>query len=213
MNQFKYIIFDWDGTIAQTLPIWLIYLKDYFKKFGLNLNDTDIKTQIIGHFTPFLNPDSIDTQDFQKQSISFFQSYFNEIELYPNVEETINNLFNQGIRLAIASTSSRFLIDPVLERFQLGRFFSFCLSIENIVKPKPNPEILNLSLEKFSASNEEVLFIGDALSDLRAGKAAGIKTAFYYPTINQQLYQLKDLSFLDADLVIDDFSQILALVN
>ena len=85
-------------------------------------------------------------------------------------------LAQKKIKVAILSNSAKKYITATLEQYNLLQHFSNILGAAEVTRVKPDPEGLNkiLAIEKVSA--DQTLFIGDMVSDLDAGRNAGIRT-------------------------------------
>jgi HAD superfamily hydrolase (TIGR01509 family) len=91
----------------------------------------------------------------------------------PGMLELLDALESAGIPKAIATSSSRAMVEAVLTRFDLGRRFAFTLTAEDITHGKPHPEIYLKAAERFGLAPREVLVLEDSQTGCRAAAAAG----------------------------------------
>jgi HAD superfamily hydrolase (TIGR01509 family) len=91
----------------------------------------------------------------------------------PGLLDLLVALEASGIPKAIATSSSRRLVEAVLSRFQMQPRFQFILSAEDIVHGKPDPEIYLKAAELFGLKPAEVLVLEDSQTGCRAAAAAG----------------------------------------
>lgn len=63
--------------------------------------------------------------------------------------------------------------------FDTQKYFTVCITVEDVTHPKPHPEPLLLGAERLGVRPEECVYIGDSHTDVEAGKAAGMKTVLY----------------------------------
>jgi HAD superfamily hydrolase (TIGR01509 family) len=116
--------------------------------------------------------------------------------------ELLHELKRRNIRLAVASSSDRRLIDYILERLNVKTLFDSIMGAEDVACSKPNPEIFLKSAERLGVKPSECLVVEDAALGVEAAKRAGMKCVGYRnPNSGNQ-----DLS--RADIAIDDFSKL-----
>jgi HAD superfamily hydrolase (TIGR01509 family) len=111
-------------------------------------------------------------------------------------------LRRKNIKLAIASSSHKKLIDYLLEQMGIAGCFDFVVASEDVARGKPDPETFLKAANGLSASPDECLVIEDSKLGVEAAKKAGMKCIGYRnPHSGNQ-----DLS--EADIVIDNFSEL-----
>ena len=91
----------------------------------------------------------------------------------PQLKE-IETLKSQGYKLGIVTSKMKIATEKTLNEINIGHYFDYVISIEDVSAPKPNPEGVLKSIEFFKSSKEETLFIGDAVSDLLTANNAGV---------------------------------------
>ena len=214
MNNFQTVIFDYDGTIADTLEAWLQYLRPFFQNRGFyNYSDYDFKNRLIGHFEPFDKPEIIATEEFQIGVMPHFLQYFYSINLNPHVRELLEKLKQAEKKVVVASTSYKGIINPILEKYELIELIDWVLGIEDVQFLKPDPELVNKVVVKFNIDKSQILLVGDTNVDLQTAKNAGVKSVLYYPPHNQNFYQLADPQVYQPDFIIEDFLQLLKIAG
>jgi HAD superfamily hydrolase (TIGR01509 family) len=123
-------------------------------------------------------------------------------ELMPGVGDFLGELFERNIATGILTRNSRIATMAVLERFSLQ--FSQ-VKTRNEVPPKPNPTGLLEICSAWKVSVSEVLFFGDFLFDIQAGRNAGIRTVLFAPDALPEYAQ-------QADFTIRDFAEASSLI-
>jgi phosphoglycolate phosphatase len=94
--------------------------------------------------------------------------------LFPIVRETVARLQGRGLALGIVSTKYRYRIRCILQREGLLAPFLAIVGGEDVSRHKPDPESLQLAMTKLGVGPEDVLYVGDGVSDARAAQRAGV---------------------------------------
>jgi HAD superfamily hydrolase (TIGR01509 family) len=177
----KGIVFDFDGTIVDSMQMVFNALNDALKKRGLPI----IEVELLGRRAGLPVSDIISSKVHITQSVAkgiekdVFEAYTafckTSCELLPQVESTLKMLKSQKIKLGLLTTTPRNPLKLVAAKFSLKDYFEIMLAKED-VKNKPNPEGLNKIIAEFGISKDECIYVGDSPIDILTGKAAGIKT-------------------------------------
>lgn len=141
-----------------------------------------------------------------------FERKFRDRELdysqmqFADVLPVLEKLRADGVRMAIASSSSDKIIRRVVEQQNWERFFSVLVSGDNFRKSKPDPEIYRYTMKQLGTAPEETLVVEDSTYGIEAGKAAGVMVA-----------ARRDLRFgfhqEKADCLFDDMREILPKIS
>jgi 2-haloalkanoic acid dehalogenase type II len=98
-----------------------------------------------------------------------------DVELYPDVKETLRALKEMGLKIGIVTNSFRTDIEEILSRTSLTGQFDVTVGVDDIGKPKPNREIFLYALRKLGVPPQESLFVGDNLkTDYEGAEKAGL---------------------------------------
>lgn len=178
MRNFDGIIFDIDGTLASTNELIFSSFNFIFKKY---LNKTLTPKEIISYFGPtenkiieelFDEPDTV-----KKDYYDFYNENHHIVDLYAGIKEILETCKEKNILLSIYTGKGREAAEITLKKLSIYNYFDLIVTGDEVKKHKPSPEGINLFLEKFNLSKEKVLMIGDAPSDIKAARDAGIKVA------------------------------------
>lgn len=98
------------------------------------------------------------------------------VELYSDVEETLEKLRRMGLKLGIITNAFKKDIDEIFARANLPNFFDVAVGIDTIGKPKPDPQVFLYAVRELNIKPHESLFIGDSLeNDYFGAVKAGLK--------------------------------------
>lgn len=204
-------IFDMDGVIIDSEPIHTRTKMLTFQHFGIEFNQADYvhymgrPTRDMFKEVAELRQRDIDIDDMTAYKHKlFFDILANDNAIAPigGVRELICNLQQRSVKLALASSSRRKIINLVLDRFSLGRYFSSVLAGSELPKAKPDPAIYLLSAQRLGVAPHECVVLEDAAAGVLAAKRAGMYV-IGYRNLNSG-YQ--DLSL--ADEVVNRYSDI-----
>lgn len=93
-----------------------------------------------------------------------------------NVDELLQYLKDDGMKLGIVTGKARRSLDISLQDLQLEDFFDVIITGDDVIKPKPDPEGVYKALALLDVDKDEAMFIGDSNADIHAGLQANVHT-------------------------------------
>jgi pyrophosphatase PpaX len=188
MKEYKYYLFDADGTLIDTIE--LIYqcfkhtLATYGKRaFGrqeiVEATGMTLRNQFAHHLGPITDEQfaQISAHHMQYQ-LSIYKNY---LRLLPGVLETLQHLKSRGKRLAVVSSRRKDTLGLYLKVCGIDAFFDFCITPEDTKNHKPHPEPALVALSRIGAKPHEALFVGDSVFDMQCARDAAIDSALVCP--------------------------------
>ncbi len=127
-----------------------------------------------------------------------------ELALRPGVARLVDQAINDGVTLAVCSTSNERAVGLIVEKLlgpERRPHFSAILAGDVVSKKKPDPEIYNLALERLELEPQQCVVIEDSRNGLLAAKAAGM-----YCVITTNGYTESE-NFAEADLVVSELGE------
>lgn len=210
MANYKLAIFDWDGTILDSIDTIVNSVHGAAKDSELPILDDQVVKNIIG-----LRLDTAIAQLYPQlssdQLILFLENYtkhFLSLEktapnLYPNVLKTLQNLKDSGILIAIATGKSRRGLDRILSSLGLTDFFNATRCADETAG-KPDPKMLYELLSQFSLTNKQALMVGDASFDLQMANNADMDCI----AVSYGAQSTKSLKAYSPMAIIDNFNEL-----
>lgn len=184
MNQkFAAILFDLDGVIADSEPMWNDIDGTMLATYGIEYAG-EHKHQILGtSFTVALNfyretfgiRAPIEEMLLRRRDIAR-EFYAERIPLFAGAPQVLAALKKQNFIIGLATSSISDLVLPLLKRHDLNRFFDAITTGEEVEQGKPAPDIYLAAARKVDAEPQQCLVVEDALAGLQAGRAAGMTT-------------------------------------
>ena len=177
-----------DGVLVDSEPFHVQNEKLMFRKLGLDISDeeharymgtaTDVMwEQIIRERNLPLDVAEITAQTIQ-QEIPYFQS-LEKIEPMPGLVNLLEKLQKSGIPMAVASSSDKAIIDIILEKSGLRKYFSHAVSSSEIGKSKPEPDVFLHAARLLGVPPENCLVFEDSRNGIKAARAAGMVCIAY----------------------------------
>ncbi len=206
----KAVIFDMDGVLIDSEPTHMEGWVQALEKHGASM-DAEYYNQFIGQTNEYMadkvvadfnlscSPGEIIALSLKLRDEIFMKNGFPPV---PYTKELIIDLYNNGIRLAIASSSNVQEIDNVVKALDIERFFDALVSGVTVENSKPAPDIFIKAMDELGISSNECVVIEDAFHGVTAANNAGIPVIGF---INENSGN-QDLS--GANVIIDDFKEV-----
>lgn len=173
------IVFDWDGTIADSVALVVNALQQAAKTMGFQLADETLARQSVGlglnELLARLLPDLPDTHygEFIDLYRRFYFGQRQQIDVpFQGIPELIQTLAGQGRRLAVATGKSRMGLDRALKSTGLGRWFETSRCSEEGVS-KPDPWMLKSLADEMGVQPSQMVMVGDTIHDIDMAHAFG----------------------------------------
>jgi HAD superfamily hydrolase (TIGR01509 family) len=209
----KSILFDWDGTILNTLPYWLEAYRKTFSSFSVNPRDEEIVQKVFGDRLGHRQYGINDDEAFFQMLTTNVQDIVMSSALHDNIEITLKSLQDRGFSLVLLTSSPKVLIHRDLKRYEMESYFSKVITDEDLTHHRPHPEGILKALSAFQITTREALIVGDSDKDIDAGRAAGIQTVLFYPEVNVQFYPESLVKRWNPDHIIDSYSKLIPLLT
>lgn len=213
----KLIIFDFDGTLADTRHNIVITMQATMEKLGLPVADEATCASTIGlplrdgfvKIYPAMTDDMADKcRDTYREIFAVNKKKLVPL-LFPGVKETLAYFHSAGVKMTIASSRTSVSLKEFAQEMGLDNYVDYIIGAEDVVNAKPNPEPVLKTIAALEEKVSRTFVVGDMPVDILMGKGAGTKTiGVTYG--NATAAELKEA---DADFVIDDFRQLIDIIR
>ena len=180
MSQYKLLVFDWDGTLSNSLGHIVLAMQEAIRTLALNqLPEEDILNIIgLGLDEAILTLYPELSRQLRQMLGEAYREHYRVIAdtsppLYPHAEETIHGLHAQGYYLAIATGKSRRGLDRALADSGLRDCFHLSRCAEEVFS-KPHPGMLEEIMATLDTTAQQTLMIGDTEHDLQMANNAKV---------------------------------------
>ena len=215
MMNIKLIIFDFDGTLADTNKLIVACKQETMRRLGLEVMDEKICASTIGLSAAIgfrqTYPDA--PEETIEKCVTVYRALFEERklteppELFPNVMNTLEALKEKGVICTIASSRNSQSLSGFLDTMGLKDYFPYVLGGDDTPLLKPNPDPVLRTLEDLGIAAENTLVIGDMPFDILMGKNAGAFTC----GVTYGNADRKSLEEAGADFIFDSIEEILKI--
>ncbi len=206
--QVKCAIFDFDGTLFDSMPIWdnagEVFLRSLGKEPKPGLND-EVKALSMYQSACYfqkeydlaLSPEQI--MAGLNQTVEHF--YRHEVLPKPGVVRFLERMKQAHIPMCIATASDRHLIEAALGRCGMGHYFEAIFTCDEVGHGKDEPVIFREAMAHFHADRSSAVVFEDAIHAVRTAKADGFVTVAVFDESEKQQAEIRKLS----DCYITDF--------
>ncbi|MBL0225495.1 MAG: HAD-IIIA family hydrolase [Geobacteraceae bacterium] len=177
------LLFDLDGTLVDSLDDLTDAVNHMLEHFGRQRLEPARVRQLVGKGARNLVQRALDTtlpgeidrglalfSEFNAQHIA------DKSRLYPGARELLQQMTDNGIRMAVISNKEETLSRLILETLGVAGFFGIIAGGDTFTEMKPSPLPLLRVIEEFACSPAEAVMVGDSINDIQAGNRAGIAT-------------------------------------
>ncbi len=179
---YRALLFDLDGTLAETdslhLPTWV----DALQPYGVEVDEEFYRDRISGRSTAEIVRELLpDLTDEQGRSIgeakeASFRERASELEPLPGLVDFVIQGRELGMRIALVTNAPEENVETILLALKLRDFFDVVVLADEVEAVKPDPAPYRAALKKTSVPAEAALAFEDSVSGISSSVAAGIPT-------------------------------------
>ncbi|PZM81038.1 MAG: hypothetical protein DKT66_17550 [Candidatus Melainabacteria bacterium] len=178
---YKLAIFDFDGTLVDSAPGIIDVMRQVVIEYDLH---EDILTKWrdlvgvpLGKQMEIIFPNH--SEEFWLEVADRYRAIYDgkTIEicpLFPDLISMLNSLRDAGIKISIASSKRRPLIEVVLDHHELSPYFEVVVGANDITHHKPHPESVHHTIKLLGVQHSDTVVIGDSIYDLEMARNAGV---------------------------------------
>ncbi|WP_145037973.1 HAD family hydrolase [Paenibacillus sp. Y412MC10] len=210
MNTIQAVLFDFDGTLADTLPLSFKAFRAVFLKYeGQRLTDVEI-VQTFGPTEEEIIANHLSNSAHVDEAVEYYYEVFEQdfqkhVQVSEAVQDLIVKLSDLRIPMVIITGKSRRCLDICLRNLKLDGYFAATITGDEVERSKPDPEGIFKAVQLLGLRTSDVVFVGDSDADIAAGKSAQVLTigAHWFDTVqNAQFAVEPDNIFTRPDQLI-----------
>ncbi|MGW8288651.1 MAG: HAD family hydrolase [Candidatus Bathyarchaeia archaeon] len=207
----KAVIFDWDGTLADTRNAVVQSFQKVLKEAECTVSDEFIerrmgigtKKTILEAFRECKMRIAVSTlEKLAKEKIRIHAGLADSINLFDGVTELLEELHGKT-KIALATMSNRKVVDTLLPAKKIEGYFDVAVTADDVGKPKPDPEIFLVVAAKLGVKKEDCVVVEDSVFGVRAAKTSGM----WCIAVASGVYSREELEKENPDLIIDSLNE------
>ncbi|GAB6066843.1 phosphoglycolate phosphatase [Methylothermus subterraneus] len=184
MNRLRCILFDLDGTLLDTLPDLAFALNTLLSEEGRRPLPLAAIRPAVSHGAKALvrlgfgevQDEAVVHRRVNRLLAVYRQHLADRTRLFAGMDEVLERIEAQGKKWGVVTNKRRFLTLPLLERLGLWQRAACVVCGDDTRQGKPHPEPLWLACQIASVEPGACAYIGDAKTDIEAGRRAGMRT-------------------------------------
>ena len=174
------VLFDWDGTLADSFAATRYASLSVFRHFGIRMDEARYQATYRPDWHETYRQLGIPESRWDEAGAIWSEKYLERghlVDLLPHVSETLDALAGWKLRLGVVTSADRQRFHEDLHRLGLADRFDALVAFEDTLNKKPHPEGLLLALSRLGVEPRNALYVGDRPEDIAMGKSAGTRTA------------------------------------
>jgi N-acetyl-D-muramate 6-phosphate phosphatase len=178
------VLFDLDGTLVDTAPDLGYALNLQLERHGQPALADEVIRPYASHGTRglleigfHLSPDDARFPEMRDEYLSIYEQVFTRSpRLFEGMDVLLSRLESKGLSWGIVTNKPSRFTRPLVDSMGLNLRAAAVISGDDAPQPKPSPATLLMACEKIGVNPESCIYIGDAIRDIEAGRAARMKT-------------------------------------
>jgi len=177
-KQIRGIIFDLDGTLIEAYDAIYLGLKEAFQQHGrkifhFNQLKKYLKPDLEATLNQFFSPDEV-LKAIPIMRGKYEEVYLDKTHWVDGAKEVLQTLYAKGMILGVASNKLGRFSRGALAYLGVSNLFKSVLGAGDVPRNKPSPDMIHSVLREMDLLPEEIIFVGDTLTDIETGKQAGV---------------------------------------
>ena len=210
----KGVIFDFDGTLFDSMFIWDTTGESYLRSLGKEpASDLQrvLKPMSLLQSANYLQAHyqlSLSVEDICagiNQMVEDF--YFHTVQPKPGVIELLEELHRRNIKMCIATATDRYQVEAALARCEMKQFFSGIFTCTEVGSGKDEPQLYHAAMAHLHTDQSNTLIVEDAFYAIQTAKQAGFSVVGVYDPYESNQSEVKSLS----DIYLPDYSDLTEL--
>jgi HAD superfamily hydrolase (TIGR01509 family) len=200
-------LFDLDGTLVKTDPIYLDVWRDLLSHYNIHLTDELFAQYIQGNSDESVARALLPTVNVSELSAlkdRLFLQHISRVEIVDGAIAFITELRKRGIQCSIVTNCNRMVAEQIIAYCQLNSHVDYITVGSECARPKPHPDPYNETIDRYGVAKERVIIFEDSKSGLLSARLANVRCVVGITTN----YPVDELRSCGADLTIDTYEKL-----
>lgn len=204
-------IFDFDGTLFDSMHVWIGIRDKYFDRIGLKLSKEDeevfkgvyLRESLILAKERFSLPQSY--EELYNQFFDYIKElYLSDAKPKNDIIPFLERLKSRGVKMGIATATGEPALIAALEKYGMRDYFSFICSTYTVGAAKTEPKLYDTVLRELGTDKESTWIFEDALYAVKTAKKNGYNVVGIYDKSEPEAEEFKNT----VDIFIHNYSEI-----
>lgn len=216
----KAVIFDYDGVLIDSHGmINKLFTQVVNKELGLDLTEKDFarfpglrfdkRVKIVAEEKKLDIPYENIHQAIEKGRLEYYTNTIEYIRLYDGAKRLLDELKEAGIKIGLGSNGSKRTIEKSLSILEIKDYFSSIVAFDDVLHPKPAPDMFLKNAENMYAEPQECIVIEDSAEGIEAAKIAGMTAVAVSTTEPEERLKEADLVVMTInDLIVEKLKKL-----
>lgn len=177
---FRPVVFDCDGTLTDSETLGWEAMGEVLRRYGVEMTPADREVLAGASYAEdhayFARRAPLPDADrfWEELAEEMFRRFDEQLQAFEDAIDTLEVLAARGISLAVASNSPAPRLERTLAATGLSRFFSVAVSADEVVRPKPAPDVFLRAASLLGVEPEDCVVVEDTRTGVQAAQAAGM---------------------------------------
>ena len=214
---FEAVIFDWDGTLADTEPVVVLAFQTVLREIGCIVSDEFLE-RLIGIGVRNMLKEALEStgmhlddralDDLVRRKNKVQLGMTEKIELLKGAVDILESLHGK-VKIALATMSNRVVMDKVLAEKELRKYFNFVITADEVERPKPDPEVFLECAKELRCLPEKCVVVEDSVFGVIAARKADMKCI----AVPSGAYSAEELRKEEPDLIVNSLEEKQKILN
>ncbi|MGH7172758.1 MAG: HAD family hydrolase [Gemmataceae bacterium] len=194
INPCRAVLFDFDGTLADSYPAITASVNHVRSRHGLPpLSEPEVRRHV-GRAAGYLLEHTVPAGSLE-ENIAAYRAHHPSVlrggtRLLPGAAEALKALHERGLLLGVCSNKPVHFTHALVTYLGIASYLNVVLGPEDVPHPKPAPDMLRAALSRLKIAADEALYIGDMGVDIQTARAAGV-SVWVVPTGSDEIETLR----------------------
>ena len=197
-DRYRFVLFDLDGTLINSLPLWLTLFMEVLTKRNIHTTSEKIIEIAYYHNDRISELGVTDPSNFWTELKELSDQRLQSAPIFENVHAFLSTLRQRPCKIGIYTGSARSAVHRALRTHKLFDLLDVIITTDDVQKRKPDPEGVIRACSAVDTSPLDTLYIGDSIVDYQTATNSGVDFALFHPVDNKPYILSADQAVLDA---------------